>query len=211
MRKRTFLPLVLILPVLAAPARAATEEPTSEAGSAKAEATAATEPQPSPSPSPEKRPSWGLAAGMGWGSAGGDFGNLLEGPVAGDFNIFRNHEKWRFGIGVELHLLQDEGPYEDEQEWGFQQTYSLRHADAAPGGVRPALPPAPRRAWLACTPAASSSPSSRRRRSPATARRHPPTDGVPRSCPGWRYHLSKSLALDLSGPLQLLQGRRTTT
>jgi hypothetical protein len=40
-----------------------------------------------------------MTAGLGFGGASGDWGNLLTKPVAGDFNIFRNHEKWRFGLG----------------------------------------------------------------------------------------------------------------
>src|SRR5262245_57100674 len=56
--------------------------------------------RPAPAPATERDPSWGLTLGLGFGGAGGDFGELLQSPVAGDFNIFRNHGKWRFGIGL---------------------------------------------------------------------------------------------------------------
>ena len=71
----------------------------------------------------EREPSWGLNVSLGFGGAGGDFGDLLEKPVAGDFNIFRNHGKWRFGVGLSFTSFTMKDPYEDEDEWGFQQTY----------------------------------------------------------------------------------------
>ena len=48
----------------------------------------------------ERSPRWGLSAALGFGGAGGDFGDLLQKPVAGDFNLFRNTGKWRFGVGL---------------------------------------------------------------------------------------------------------------
>ena len=161
------------------------------------EATAATDPQPSPSPSPERRPSWGLAAGLGWGSAGGDFGNLLEGPIAGDFNLFRNHGKWRFGVGVSFTSFTMKEPYEDEKEWGFQQDYlfatrMLRQE----GKVRPYIQLRgglarlhPRSELFAFSP-----PPEEKGDSPTT-----PANGWSAALvPGVEMQLNKSLALDVS-------------
>ena len=72
---------------------------------------------------PEPRPSWGLTNTLGYGGAGGDFGDLLEKPVTGDFNIFRNRGAWRFGMGMSFTSFTMKEPYQDEKEWGFQRTY----------------------------------------------------------------------------------------
>src|SRR5262245_31573867 len=71
-------------------------------------------------PMEERRPSWGLSSGLGFGSAGGDFGDLLTEPVTGDFNIFRNHGAWRFGVGLSFSSFNMTEPFQDEKEWGFQ-------------------------------------------------------------------------------------------
>src|SRR5262249_62044304 len=68
-------------------------------------------------------PKWGLPFNLGFGGTGGDFGSLLTSPLAGDFNIFRNHNKWRFGLGLSFGSFNMKEPYQDEEEWGFQQTY----------------------------------------------------------------------------------------
>jgi hypothetical protein len=69
------------------------------------------------------RPRWGLSMNLGFGGSGGDFGDLLQDPIAGDFNLFRNHEKWRFGLGLSFSSFKMKEPFQDEPEWGFQQTY----------------------------------------------------------------------------------------
>jgi Domain of unknown function (DUF3943) len=74
-------------------------------------------------PSTERRPSWGLNFSLGFGGDGGDFGELLDSPVDGDFSIFRNHGKWRFGFGLSFTSFKMVEPFQDEPEWGFQQTY----------------------------------------------------------------------------------------
>src|SRR5262245_60708678 len=69
------------------------------------------------------RPRWGLNTSLGFGGTGGDFGTLLQDPIAGDFNFFGNHGKWRFGLGLSFSSFKMKEPYQDEPEWGFQQTY----------------------------------------------------------------------------------------
>src|SRR5262245_7256027 len=70
-----------------------------------------------------RRPSWGFNTALGFGGTGGDFGDLLKKPVAGDFGIFRDHGKWRFGLGLSFTSFKMKEPFQDEPEWGFQQTY----------------------------------------------------------------------------------------
>jgi hypothetical protein len=89
----------------------ATVSETTEGASAPASATAA------------RSPRWGFSNTLGFGGASDDFGDLLEKPVAGDFNIFQNRGPWRFGVGLSFTSFKMKNPYYDEKEWGFQQTY----------------------------------------------------------------------------------------
>ena len=66
--------------------------------------------------------------------------------MTGDYNIFRNYDKWRFGMGVSFTSFTMKEPCsaegnascEDEKEWGFQQTYLFAsRMFGKPGGVRP--------------------------------------------------------------------------
>jgi uncharacterized protein DUF3943 len=88
-----------------------------------------------------RHPRWGLSAALGTGASGGDFGETLKKPIIGDFNLFKAsvNDKWRFGVGVSFSSFVMEEPYDEELEWGFQQSYlfatrMLRSRDAA---VRP--------------------------------------------------------------------------
>jgi len=96
--------------------------------------------QTAASPELQREPRWGLSTSLGFGGAGGDFGELLEKPVAGDYNIFRRYGKWRFGFGLSFTSLTMKAPYDQEPEWGFQETYlSATRLFGRPGGVRPYL------------------------------------------------------------------------
>ncbi|HJS56793.1 MAG TPA: DUF3943 domain-containing protein [Vicinamibacteria bacterium] len=88
-----------------------------------AQSLGAQEPSKTESKTEERQPSWGLTTAIGTGSSGGDFGEVLRTPIAGDFNLFRNKGAWRFGFGVSFTSFKMEEPYKTEQEWGFQQTY----------------------------------------------------------------------------------------
>jgi hypothetical protein len=68
---------------------------------------------------------WGFSTSLGTGSAGGDFGNLFEHPVSGDFSFFHQMGAWRLGAGVRYGSFKMKEPYEEEQEWGSLQTYLL--------------------------------------------------------------------------------------
>lgn len=96
------------------------------------------EPQTADPSQPEREPTWGLGTALGYGGAGGDFSELLEKPVTGDFNIFRRQGKWRFGLGVSFTSFTMKEPFEEEKEWGFQQTYLFTsRMFGKPGGIRP--------------------------------------------------------------------------
>jgi hypothetical protein len=75
------------------------------------------------SPAEEKPSRWGFTATLGYGGAGGDLSDLLEKPIGGDFNFFRQRGNWRYGLGLSFTSFKMKEPFQDEQEWGFQQTY----------------------------------------------------------------------------------------
>jgi hypothetical protein len=191
--------LLLISLVLAAPARAGTEpdpdtnEPTTEAEAAQSAAPASSSRAPT-----ERLPRWGISTALGFGGTGGDFGDVLKDPVAGDLNLFRNHGAWRFGVGLSFTSFTMPEPYKDEDEWGFQQTYlfatrMLRQE----GSVRPYLQLRaglarlhPRSELFAFEP-----PPEEPGDSPTT-----PANGWSVGLvPGLELRLNRSLALDLSG------------
>jgi hypothetical protein len=90
---------------------------------------------------PAERPArWGLNASLGTGSLSGDFAPPLRKPVIGDFHLFRTAGPWRFGLGVSFSSFTMEAPFEDELEWGFQQTYlSATRMFRTSGSLRPYL------------------------------------------------------------------------
>ena len=148
----------------------------------------------------EREPRWGLTTALGLGSAGGDFGETLRTPILGDFNIFKNRGAWRYGVGVSFSSFKMEEPYDDEAEWGFQQTYlfatrMLRQQ----GSVRPYVQLRggfarlhPRSELFAFEP-----PPEEPGDSPTT-----PANGFSVGVmPGVEIQLNRSLALDLSGTL----------
>jgi hypothetical protein len=166
---------------------AATVEPV---GSAAPEGSSATS-------TSARIPRWGLTTALGFGGAGGDFGDLLQSPVAGDFNLFRNHGAWRFGLGLSFTSFTMPEPYEDEKEWGFQQTYlfatrMLRQE----GSVRPYLQLRagaarlhPRSELFAFEPPPEE---------PGDSPTHPANGWSAGLVPGVELQLNDSLALDLS-------------
>jgi len=89
---------------------------------------------------PERQAHWGVSTSLGTGSIGGDFGDVLKKPVSGELNLFRTAGPWRFGVGVSFGSFKMKAPYEDELEWGFQQTYlSATRMFNTGGRLRPYL------------------------------------------------------------------------
>jgi hypothetical protein len=88
----------------------------------------------------ERAARWGLNASLGTGSLGGDFKPPLRKPVTGDLHLFRTAGPWRFGLGVSFSSFTMEPPFENELEWGFQQTYlSATRMFRTEGTLRPYL------------------------------------------------------------------------
>jgi hypothetical protein len=146
----------------------------------------------------DRSPRWGLSTALGFGGAGGDFGDALQKPVAGDFNIFRNTGKWRFGVGLSFTSFTMPEPFENEDEWGFQQTYLFAtRMLRSEGSVRPYLQVRggfarlhPRSLLFKFEP-----PPEEAGDSPTT-----PANGFSVGLvPGVEIQLNRSLALDLSG------------
>ena len=157
-----------------------------EAVEAAAEEAALSSPREDPSTAiaTERIPEWGLTTSLGFGTAGGDFGDLLESPVAGDFSIFRNRGAWRFGVGLSFTSFTMKEPFQNEDEWGFQQTYLFAtRMLRKQGAVRPYLQLRagaarlhPRSELFAFEPPPEEA---------GTVRPTPPTGGARGWCPEW--------------------------
>jgi hypothetical protein len=82
---------------------------------------------------PKPASPWGFSGALGWGGAGGDFSNLLQKPIDGEFNFFRQSKSgaWRYGAGVSYgsFTMKNQPPsypdLESEPEWGSLQIYGL--------------------------------------------------------------------------------------
>ena len=67
-------------------------------------AVAQQSPQSASAPPPAEEP--GFTWALGYGRAGGDFGDLLQKPVTGDYNVFKIKGKWRWGMGLRSWSMQ---------------------------------------------------------------------------------------------------------
>jgi hypothetical protein len=151
-----------------------------------------------PASSADREPRWGLTTALGFGSAGGDFGDLLQKPVAGDYNIFRNRGAWRFGLGLSFTSFEMVEPYQDEKEWGFQQSYLFAtRMLRKEGAVRPYLQLRagaarlhPRSELFAFEPPPEE---------PGDSPTRPANGWSAGLVPGLELQLNQSLALDVSG------------
>jgi hypothetical protein len=145
MRARYFFVAAVAVLWAASVARAETNpwgEPSAAASDPSASAPA--EPNPfaaPPMPAASSRPPrWGLNWNLGWGGARGDMSSLLEKPMSGELNIFGQHGPWRFGVGLNFASMTMKSPYQNENEWGFQQTYlSAERFFRTEGTFRPYL------------------------------------------------------------------------
>ena len=84
---------------------------------------------------------WHLSSSLGFGSAGGDYGDIVEDPVSFDLNISRARSaSWRFGVGFEFGSLVMKPPYEEQEDWSRIHVYALGSRIFNPEGrVRPYL------------------------------------------------------------------------
>src|SRR5262245_43755785 len=154
----------------------------------------------SPDSAQKRAPRWGLTTTLGFGGSGGDFGDLLTKPQSGDYNIFKSNGAWRYGLGISFGSFAMKEPYQDEKEWGFQETYlfatrmlksevSVRPYIQGRGGLARRHP---RSELLKILPPPES---------PGDSPTHP-TNGVSFGVvPGVEFRLNRSLALDVSGLL----------
>jgi hypothetical protein len=116
---------------LAAPLAAQAASPAAGPAAPSAATTTTTTAQ-APASEPGNASPWGFNFTLGAGELGGEWSDLLEKPVTGEFNFFRQTSsgKWRFGGGVAYgsYTMKNQPGYpqlEDEQEWGTLQTYLL--------------------------------------------------------------------------------------
>lgn len=65
---------------------------------------------------------WGFALNLGMGDAKGDFDDLFEDQLAGEFDFFHVDGPWRIGFGLNFSSFNMVEPYDEEHEWGYQRT-----------------------------------------------------------------------------------------
>jgi hypothetical protein len=74
----------------------------------------------------EKPPArWHLYGGLGYGGAGGGYGEFLEEPVQFELRIARASRSgaWRFGAGLQFGSMDMQPPNEDQKEWAHLETF----------------------------------------------------------------------------------------
>jgi opacity protein-like surface antigen len=154
--------------------------------------------EPAPAAPPD-HPRWGISAALSTGTAGGAFGDLFREPIGGDFNLFRNGKRWRYGFGLSFGSFDMKDPYTEEPEWGFQQTYLFATRMFGDQGrrVRPYLQGRvglarlhPRSELFAFQPPPEE---------PGDSPTHPSNGFSLGVLPGVEVNLNDSLALDVSG------------
>jgi hypothetical protein len=158
----------------------------------------AQDPRQRPDSSQERAPRWGLTTTLGFGGSGGDFGDLLTKPQSGDYSIFRNNGAWRYGLGISFGSFVMKEPYQDEKEWGFQETYLFAtRMLKSEGSVRPYIQV---RGGLArLHPRSELFKFSPPPESPGDSPTHPTNGFSFGVVPGVEFRLNRSLALDVSG------------
>jgi len=91
----------------------------------------------------EKVPArWHFYGGLGYGSAGSDYGAFLQKPIPFELRIAKSTEsgKWRFGGGMLFSSMTMKAPYQDEKEWARIETFlSATRVFNPTGKVRPYL------------------------------------------------------------------------
>src|SRR6187401_2172350 len=80
------------------------------------------EPAPDDPPAGATPNKWGFALNLGLGDAKGDFDDLFEEQLAGEFDFFHVDGPWRIGFGLNFSSFDMVEPYDDEPEWGYQRT-----------------------------------------------------------------------------------------
>ncbi|HET9888335.1 MAG TPA: DUF3943 domain-containing protein, partial [bacterium] len=65
---------------------------------------------------------WGFSLNLGMGDVKGDFDDLFEDQLAGEFNFFHVNGPLRIGFGLNFSSFNMVAPYDQEQEWGYQRT-----------------------------------------------------------------------------------------
>ena len=73
--------------------------------------------------SPTSRPEWSFAFHLGAGGVSGDFAEVLETPLTGEYVLRRGHGPWRLGAGLSFGSFAMRAPWEDELEWGYQRVF----------------------------------------------------------------------------------------
>jgi hypothetical protein len=68
---------------------------------------------------------WHLYGGLGYGGAGGGYGEFLEKPIQLDLRIAKSYRNgaWRLGGGLQFGSLAMKPPYEDQKEWAHLETF----------------------------------------------------------------------------------------
>jgi hypothetical protein len=69
---------------------------------------------------------WHLYGGLGYGGAGGGYGEFLEEPIQFELRIAKQTGSgaWRFGAGLQFGSLDMKPPYQDQEEWAHLETFA---------------------------------------------------------------------------------------
>jgi hypothetical protein len=90
----------------------------------------------------EPSTAWHLFGGLGYGGAGGGYGEFLEEPIQFELRIAKQSASgaWRFGAGLQFGSMDMKPPYEDQQEWAHLETFAtLTRVFQPQARVRPYL------------------------------------------------------------------------
>ncbi len=72
---------------------------------------------------PDAHRDWGISALIRGGSAGGEYGDVMEKGTAWDFDLHKDHGHWRYGMGLMFSSLRMKSPYDNEPEWAHFETF----------------------------------------------------------------------------------------
>jgi opacity protein-like surface antigen len=85
---------------------------------------------------------WHFYSGLGFGSAGGEYGEFLEKPVSFELGLAKSFRggAWRIGGGLQFGSTSMKPPYQEQEEWAHLETFlSVTRVFNRQGRIRPYL------------------------------------------------------------------------
>jgi hypothetical protein len=72
---------------------------------------------------PDAHRDWGISALIRAGSAGGEYGDIMEKGTAWDFDLHKQKGNWRYGVGLMFGSMRMKSPHDNELEWAHFETF----------------------------------------------------------------------------------------